>query len=242
MNPFLSLVVPAYNEARRLERSLPQMVAYLAPRYQFEIVVVDDGSVDETPAVVQRHAATVPEIRLIQCPSQSGKGAAVRRGMLEAGGQFICFSDADLSTPIAEIDRIVQLLQEGQDVVIGSRALPDSRITVRQHLIRETMGKTFNGIARWVLPVRFADTQCGFKGFKREVARAVFSRARIDGFAFDVEILLLADALRFSIAEMPVQWEHTTPSRVHVATHPFQMLSELWRIRNNFRKRAYGLF
>lgn len=230
----LSVVIPAYNEADRIGPSLQRVWDYLRARYGaggFEIIVVDDGSRDNTVAVVEEFRTRAPELRLVNFPQNRGKGAAVRAGMVAAKGEAVLFSDADLSTPIEEVEEALRLLVEGGDVVIGSRALAGSQILVRQERLRESMGRLFNRIIRILFQVPFRDTQCGFKLFRREAAHAVFQLARIDGFAFDVEAILIALQLGYAVCEMPVRWINDPASRVTLLRHPAQMLADLWRIR-----------
>ncbi len=230
----LSVVMPAYNEATRIGPSLQRVWEYLRPRYGaggFEIIVVDDGSRDRTVAVVEQFRARAAQVRLIRFPQNRGKGAAVRAGMMAARGDAVLFSDADLSTPIEEVEEALRLLAEGGDVVIGSRALAGSRILVRQQRLRESMGRLFNRLIRALLPIPFQDTQCGFKLFRREAAHAVFQLAHIDGFAFDVEAILIATQLGYAVRKMPVRWINDPASRVTLLRHPAQMLADIWRIR-----------
>lgn len=237
----LSVVIPAYNEARRIGPSLQRLVDYLRGRYGaggFEIIVVDDGSDDRTVSVVQQFMARTPEVRLICFPHNRGKGAAVRAGMLAAAGGAALFSDADLSTPIEEVEEALKLLAEGSDVVIGSRGLASSQIIVRQNRVRELLGKLFNLLLRTFLQIPFRDTQCGFKLFRHEAAQRIFHRARTDGFAFDVEAILIAFQLGYAVREMPVRWVNDPDSKVTLLRHPVQMLSEVWRIRRDFANRA----
>jgi dolichyl-phosphate beta-glucosyltransferase len=204
----LSVVIPTYNEACRIGPSLELVWNYLCANYGrggFEIIVVDDGSRDRTATLVEEFTSRGPEIRLIRLPMNRGKGAAVRAGMLAAAGEAVLFSDADLSTPIEQVEGTLRLLREGSDVVIGSRALAQSQVLTRQAPLRESLGRLFNRLIRACLGIPFPDTQCGFKLFRREAAREVFQRARTDGFAFDVEAILLALQLGYVIREMPVR-------------------------------------
>lgn len=237
----LSVVIPAYNEASRIGPSLQRVVDYLRGRYgagRFEIIVVDDGSRDSTVSVVEQLGAQAPEVKLIHFSHNRGKGAAVRAGMLVATAEVVLFSDADLSTPIEEIEGALKLLEEGSDVVIGSRALAGSRILVRQNRLREWLGKLFNLLLRATLPIPFRDTQCGFKLFRYEAAHAVFQRVSTEGFAFDVEAILIALQLGYHVREMPVNWINDPESKVTLLRHPAQMLVDLWRIRRAFASRS----
>ncbi len=229
----LSVTIPTYNEADRIGPSLQRVWDYLRSRYGaggFEMIVVDDGSRDSTVAAVEQFRTRAPELQLIRFSQNRGKGAAVRAGMIAATGKAVLFSDADLSTPIEEVEGALRLLADGGDVVIGSRALAGSRILVRQHRLRESMGRLFNRLVRILLQIPFRDTQCGFKLFRREAAHAVFQRACIDGFAFDVEAILIAMQLGYAVCEMPVRWINDPASRVTLILHPAQMLADLWRI------------
>lgn len=193
----------------------------------FEIIVVDDGSSDSTVTLVEQFRSHAREVWLIRLPHSRGKGAAVRIGMLVAIGDAILFSDADLSTPIEEVEGTLKLLQEGGDLVIGSRALAESQILTRQTPLRESLGRLFNRLIRAFLGIPIRDTQYGFKLFRREAARAVFQRARTNGFAFDVEALLLALQLGYVVRELPVRWVNDPESRVTLWRHPAQMLADL---------------
>jgi len=212
--PHLSVVVPAYNEEQRLAVSLPVIKEYLERQpYTWEIVIVDDGSTDETSRVARELCGTANCLLLRNQPNR-GKGYSIRRGMLEARGRFRLFSDADLSTPIEELDKFWKYVEEGNSVVIGSRALPDSQLEVRQSASRELAGRVFNAAVQTLLIRGILDSQCGFKLFTAEAAEQVFQRQELYGFAFDVEILLIARKLGFKIKEAPVRWIDSPASRV----------------------------
>ena len=227
--PAVSVVVPAYNEAARLGASLERITEYFRSLSTgFEVVVVDDGSTDDTASIAR--AAGDP-VQLVELPENRGKGAAVRAGVAESRGRSILFTDADLSTPIDQWKPIHDKLEEGYDVVVGSRGLADSRIELHQPWYREHMGKTFNWILRHSLPLELKDTQCGFKLFESAAAKRLFGASRIDGFAFDAEILFLAGRFGYRVGELPVSWFDSVPSRVHALWHSGQMLKDLFRIR-----------
>lgn len=231
LGPALSLVIPAFNEGKRIEQTLQRVLSYSnGMEGGMEILVVDDGSRDETASLVSRYARGHPQVKLFRLPRNRGKGAAVRFGMLAAAGEYLCFSDADLSSPIEELERMIPLLKEGYDLVIASRALPNSRILVHQGRIREGLGKSFNGCVGLLFGIRYRDTQCGLKCFRSEAARAIFSRSRIGGFAFDVEVLLLARLLGLSVAEAAVRWENSPDSKVSLIRHGPSILLDLARM------------
>ena len=226
--PALSVVVPALNEEDRLPRTLERIASHLARRGgDYEVLVVDDGSRDRTAARAESAGATV-----LRNETNRGKGFAVRRGMLAARGARRLMTDADLSTPIEELDRLGARMDEGHDVVVGSRALPGSRIEVRQPWYRENSGRLFNVFVRALAVPGVMDTQCGFKLFSAAAARDVFSAARLDGFSFDVEALFLARKKGYRIAEVPVVWRNDAASRVSLL-RGFLAFPDLVRIRAN---------
>lgn len=232
MTPFLSVVIPTYNEEKRLPRSLETVMDFLKRQsYASEIIVSDDGSQDRTLALAEALLKDFPH-QVLRVPQNRGKGHAVRRGMLAATGDYILFTDADLSTPIEEVSRFLKLLEGDQDVVIGSRALPDSKIEIHQNFLRETMGKVFNLIAQGWAFKGIHDSQCGFKCFRRETAHKLFGLQKLDGFSFDVEIVYLAQKLGFRLLEVPVIWRNSDQSRVRVLWDPLKMLGDVLRIRN----------
>lgn len=237
--PFLSVVIPAYNEVGRISTSLSRVLDYLpSVGDRFEVIVVDDGSADDTAGLAQ--AAGSP-VRVIRLKRNRGKGAAVRTGVLESHGSVLLFMDADLSTGVEEWAAFKKKLTEGYHIVIGSRAHSASRIRVHQPWHRERMGKIFNWFLRHLLPMSFRDTQCGFKAFDMQVAKHLFGISRIDGFAFDAEILYLADRLEYRVAELPVTWVDSVPSRVQPIRHGLEMLRDLLRIRSSVALGRYEL-
>lgn len=238
--PDLSVVVPAYNEERRLERMLREALTVLYRRgTPFEVIVVDDGSQDETSALVLRLSAEFPELRLIRLPENRGKGYAVRTGMVNATGASVLFADADGATRFGELVRLEAALDAGADVAIGSRALKDGRVTIEARLHRRLMGRLFHALVS-VLAIRgFADTQCGFKLFRRTAAQDLFSRLRLAGFSFDVEVLLMAQRQGYRVDEVPVHWTHQAGSRVRLVLDSLRMVRDLFVIRTNALRGMY---
>ncbi len=230
----LSIVVPAFNEEKRVGATIREIKAFASQKgLDCEIIVVDDGSQDHTTQTVLKEfePGNNSKLRLIKNDKNHGKGYSVRRGMLEARGDFILFTDADLSTPIEEVEKLIAAIREGSDVAIASRALPESRVEIHQNIVRETMGKIFNRIARLFTFKHIRDSQCGFKCFRREVAHRLFSIAKVDGFSFDVEIIYLAQKFGLKVREVPVVWRNSPASKVHIIRDPLKMFWDLLRIR-----------
>ena len=224
----ISVVVPAYNEEARLRATLPRLYKALKIRFRaFEVIVVDDGSTDDTSGVVERFSREHPEVRLMRYEPNRGKGRAVRTGMLAAGGKYILMSDADLSTPVREVRKLLAAIEEGYDIAIGSRAVKDSRILEHQPFHRVLLGKTFNKIVRLLLVRGIADTQCGFKLFTEASARRIFPQCRLDGFSFDVEVLYRARTLGLSVKEVGVIWINSPESKVSPLPHSIEILRDL---------------
>jgi glycosyltransferase involved in cell wall biosynthesis len=231
----LSIVIPAYNEEKRLPSTMDAVFAFLAARdYVFtEMIVVDDGSRDDTAAVVEKYARAHPAVRLLRNPGNRGKGYAVRHGMLEAKGDWILYSDADLSSPIEEVDKLFASAREkNAAVAIGSRALQRQLVTVHQAFPRELSGRVFNLAMRLVTGLPFRDTQCGFKLYRADAARAIFQRQILDGFSFDVEDLVIAKQLDIPTVEVPVRWANVEGTKVSLAAG-VKSFSDLLTIRGN---------
>ena len=217
MPPSVSIVIPAYNEEARLTSTLERVTGYIAGKnFSFsEIVIVDDGSRDGTAALVERWQRDHPSIRLLRNPENRGKGYTVRHGVLEARGEWILSTDAYLSAPIDELDRLLSAAERANAVVaIGSRALDRSLVGVHQSIFREMSGRAFNVIMRAITGLPFRDTQCGFKLFRAGAAREIFSRQRLEGFSFDVEDLVIAKTLGLNAIEVPVVWNNVEGTKV----------------------------
>jgi glycosyltransferase involved in cell wall biosynthesis len=236
--PILSLIIPAYNEEPRLPRGLARIRTFIESRglepEQVEIIVVDDGSTDGTAAIVDQWSQQWPSLCLVSNGDNRGKGYSVRHGMLEACGRIALFTDADLSAPIEEADKLLAAIEAGNQVPIGSRAIDRSLIFVRQSRMREMAGIIFNGFVRLFTGLPFQDTQCGFKAFVREPSRIIFEQQRIEGFGFDPEILFLAQRHGLRTAEIPVRWAHDPGTKVHVLRDSAIMFFDLVYIRWNW--------
>jgi dolichyl-phosphate beta-glucosyltransferase len=213
----ISIVIPAYNEEARLPGSLDKVIDYLRPRnFSFaEIVVVDDGSHDATASLVEQRQLHLSSLRLVRNPGNRGKGYSVRHGVMEARGEWILTTDADLSAPIGELDKLIAAAEnQAAKVAIGSRALDRSLVGVHQSRMREAAGRVFNFMMRMVTGLPFRDTQCGFKLFEAGAAREIFSRQTLDGFSFDVEDLVIAKVLGHKAIEVPVVWNNVEGTKV----------------------------
>ena len=233
-------MIPAYNEAGRLPRTLREVLDHLARAgRRAEVIVVDDGSTDETAARVLEAAAADPRVRLMSLPRNQGKGAAVRAGVLSAEGGRILFADADGATPFAELERLERCLDMGADVAIGSRNVPSEATQVRKNIFRHLAGRLFHQMVKLLSVRGIADTQCGFKLFTQKAARDLFGRARLDRFAFDVEVLLIAYRRGYSVVEVPVNWTHQPGSRINVLADGVRMAADLLRVRTWMLAGAY---
>lgn len=227
-----SIVIPAYNESSRLGASLEKVLAYVhAQNWNAEVIVVNDGSRDNTAEIVRTLAAKDSMLRLIENPGNRGKGYSVRNGMLHAKGAVVLFTDADLSSPIEEASKLLKALDEGADIAIGSRWLRAETQTQRQPLYRQLFGRIFNLLLRLTLGLNFKDTQCGFKAFKQPAVRAIFPLQKIERWGFDPEILFLARKLGFKVQEIPVLWGHSGGTRIHPLVDGTRMFAEMLRIR-----------
>ena len=237
--PFVSLVVPAYNEERRLPGSLEQLIAFASGQpYDTEIIVSDDGSSDATPTLVRERAlAGLPNqvrLQLVQRHPNAGKGAAIREGMLAATGEYVFFLDADLASPPEDAARLLERLQAGADVAIGNRVQPDgSDMRASQPLRRRTVGRIFTLVRKALgILADIDDTQCPLKGFRADAARAVFAGQTLTGWTFDTEILCIARSLGYRIEQVPVRWRHVEGSRLRVGPkQACEVARDLWQLR-----------
>lgn len=232
-SPLLSAVIPAFNEAERIGDTLERVVSYLSGEaYSWEVVVVDDGSTDDTAAMAKEWAHTSDSERMVhvQTIPHGGKGWAVKKGMLAASGQYRFMSDADLAMPIEQLDGFLERMEEGYDIVIGSRQKAGAR-RYGEPVGRHVMGRAFNWSIRLLVVGGFEDTQCGFKCFRGDVAKELFSLQRTKGFAFDVEILYMAMKKGLRVMEMPIDWYHQRASKVRPFVDSFQMLRDSLSLR-----------
>lgn len=228
----LTIVIPAYNEGRRLPATLTALHDFLRLQpYSSEVLVVENGSTDDTAQIVERFAPSLPGLRLLQL-SERGKGRAVQAGVLEARGEIILLCDADLSMPVTEIPRFLQTMESGCDVVVGSREGAGA-IRYGEPRRRHIMGRVFNLIVQLLAVPSLDDTQCGFKAFSAAPARELFRRQTLTGWAFDVEILYLARKLEYRIRELPIEWHYNNDSRVRPFHDTVDMLGEIARVRVN---------
>jgi len=227
-----SIVIPAYNESERIRATLDKILVHIQERgWDAEILVVDDGSTDATAQIVQAYAAEHPLLRLLQNPGNRGKGYSVRNGMLHANGEMVLFSDADLSSPIEEADKLFVALAEGNDIAMGSRWMRRELQTQRQPLHRQLLGRIFNVALRVVLDLHFRDTQCGFKAFTRRASQVIFPLQHIERWGFDPEILFLARKFGLKVKEVPVKWAHREGTRINPLRDGIRMFSEVLKIR-----------
>ncbi len=225
-------MIPAYNESARLGVTLQKVLGYVhAQGWDAEVIVVNDGSRDNTADIARSFAAKDPALRLVENPGNHGKGYSVRNGMLNALGRIVLFSDADLSSPIEEAPKLFQALEQGADIAIGSRWLRSETQTQRQPVHRQLFGRIFNLILRLTLGLKFKDTQCGFKAFKQPAVQAIFPLQKIERWGFDPEILFLARKFKFKVKEVPVAWGHSGGTRINPMVDGSRMVMEMLRIR-----------
>jgi len=230
---YLSIIIPAYNEEKRIGATLSKIYEFLKDKkYDFEVIAVDDGSVDNTVSIIsESRLAKENKLKILRNGDNKGKGYSVKRGIINSGGDYVLFSDADLSTPIEELDKFLNSMPEGCDMVIGSRSIKDSDIKVRQPWYRESMGKIFNFFVKLLLIREFNDTQCGFKLIKGDAARELAGLMKINGFAFDVEMLYLAHKKGYKIKEKGVSWNNSAETKVRLLHSSTSMFLDLLRIK-----------
>jgi glycosyltransferase involved in cell wall biosynthesis len=240
IHPRLSIVIPAYNECARIEATLARVLDCVESRHwDAEILLIDDGSTDETVAIIQQWMARSPRLHLIKNPGNRGKGYSVRNGLLQAAGDIVMFTDADLSAPMEEAERLFAAIDNGADVAIGSRWLDKQKQTTHQPIYRRFFGRCFNWVTRRFIGLPFKDTQCGFKAFKREAAQVIFRLQTIERWGFDPEILFIARKLKYKIVEVPVTWGHDERSRISYLKDGMKMLEEMAEIRTNSLRGRY---
>jgi dolichyl-phosphate beta-glucosyltransferase len=231
---YLSLVIPAYNEENRIGGSLKRILQFLKTQpYTFEVVIVDDGSQDRTIDVVHKYRNSDSAIRIERQPSNLGKGEAIKRGMLLGSGRYLFFSDADLSVPIETLPSLLSSLENGCDMAVGSRRRAGAVIEIHQPLYRELMGTAFTRLSNRILSLQVSDFTCGFKGFRREAAREIFSRQRLRDWSFDSEILYLAKLRRYRVGEIPVVWRDDRATKVRLWRDVVTSFLGLLKIRLN---------
>ncbi|HZQ67814.1 MAG TPA: dolichyl-phosphate beta-glucosyltransferase [Terriglobales bacterium] len=240
--PQYSIVIPAYNEGERIGSTLDRILNYSDDRgWKVEVLVVNDGSRDNTVEIVRECAKNNPCLRLIENPGNRGKGFSVRNGMLNARGKILLFTDADLSSPIQEADKLFSAIRDGADIAIGSRWMNVQLQRRRQPLHRQLFGRAFNLMLRLALGLRFKDTQCGFKAFTASAAKAIFPLQHIERWGFDPEILYLARRFHFKVAEVPVLWSHREGTQIHPLRDGIRMVGEVMRVRWNAMAGRYPI-
>ncbi|MDR3763211.1 MAG: glycosyltransferase family 2 protein [Acidobacteriota bacterium] len=232
MSKLYSIILPAFNESARIGPGLQKAVDFVRQhQWNVEIVVVNDGSRDDTAEIVKGFMAQAPEIRLLENPGNHGKGYSVRNGMLNARGEILLFSDADFSSPIGEAVKLIAAIEEGADVAFGSRWLLAETQTKRQSLLRQFVGRAYNLLMRLTLGLPYRDTQCGFKAFTRAAAETIFTRQQIEGWGFDPEILFIARKFGLKMIEVPVEWANDDRSKINPIVDGIKMFVELLTIR-----------
>lgn len=240
--PYLSIVIPAYNEERCLERNSETVKAYMDTlKKDYEIILVNDGSTDNTASIMEGIVQNNPQYRWLSSPTNKGKGDAVRRGVLSAAGKYIVFMDADLAVPVHFIATCLSRLEAGIPVVIGSRHLPSSSFMVREGPLRQVFGEGFRRFARLSLGLRVSDITCGLKAARRGAAIDIFSRSKIDRWGYDAEIIFLAQKLKYAIEEIPVDWYHSFDSKVHVGIDALRTLTEMCRVYYYYISKHYDV-
>jgi dolichyl-phosphate beta-glucosyltransferase len=239
--PGYSIIIPAYNEGARLGATLEKVLAYVKERgWDAEVIAVNDGSSDNTAEIIRGWAEKNPRLKLVENPGNRGKGYSVRNGMLHAQGEILLFTDADLSSPIAEAGKLFAAIADGADIAIGSRWLRSDLQTQRQPLYRQFFGRIFNLLLRITLGLNFKDTQCGFKAFTRRAAKTIFPLQKIERWGFDPELLYLARKFGFKVIEVPVSWAHREGTRISPLRDGPAMFLEMLKIRWNAVRGKYS--
>lgn len=238
-NIYLSVIIPVYNEEKRIQKTFQELEEYFKDKkYLFEVIFVNDGSPDKTGEIISRYCQNHPHYQLIDFSKNSGKGFAVRQGMLKVQGQFILFTDADFSTPINQLDKLIPHIKDYQ-VVIGSRYLESNSIKVKQPILRRLISRAGNLVMKLIIGLPFEDTQCGFKLFQNVVAKEIFSRTTINRWGFDMEILTIAKVQNFKVKEIAVDWFDDKLSKLRAGRAAYQTLKELICIKINLITRKY---
>lgn len=240
INQNISIIIPAYNEELRLQKSLEKIYSFFHNTdFKYEVIVISDGSTDKTVKAARDKKHLFENMYIIEKQFNRGKGHAVKLGMLKAKGDYVCFTDADLSTPISDINKLVNKLKDGHDIVIGSRKIVGDREVLKQKWYRRIMGDIFNKIICNFITSDFKDTQCGFKIFTKEASEKIANELFTSGFGFDVELLLLARIFNFKVAEIPVNWSDDQDSRVSPIKDSLKMLREVLRINRYYFRKNY---
>ncbi|MDD5639543.1 MAG: glycosyltransferase family 2 protein [Candidatus Pacebacteria bacterium] len=236
----ISIIIPAFNEEKRLPITLHEIFDFLkSEKMTAEIIVVNDGSFDNTSSVVENLFKEYSRLKLINLEKNQGKGFAVKTGILSAEGKFIIFLDSDNSTSLSHIKDVKNMLEQGYDIVIGSREINGAKIIQKQPYLREKIGKIFNFFTKTIKLSEYEDTQCGFKGFKEDIAKNIFSKTKINGFAFDIEVLCIAKKSNYKIKEIPVYWKDNIDSKVSVK-NIWNIFWDIWKIKINLIQGRYG--
>jgi dolichyl-phosphate beta-glucosyltransferase len=240
MSVLYSIILPAFNESSRIGPSLEKALAFIREQeWNAEIIVVNDGSHDDTAYIVKDYMRSAPELRLLENPGNHGKGYSVRNGMLHACGEILLFSDADFSSPVGEAAKLIAAIEQGADLAFGSRWLLAETQTRRQSLLRQFVGRVYNMMQHLVLGLPYKDTQCGFKAFTRHAAEVIFTRQQIEGWGFDSELLFIARRFGLKMTEVAVEWANDDRSKINPLVDGVKMFWELLRIRANGIARRY---
>ena len=228
----MSVVIPAYNEEKRIGETLSKTNVYLKKQgYDFEIIVVDDGSSDKTVELVRMYSKEITNLVVLENKNNQGKGYSVREGIFKSSGEIVLFADADFSTPIGELDKLLHWMNNGYQIAIGSRAMPGSQIMLCQAWYRQLMGKSFNKVIQLFLGLDYYDTQCGFKCFRRDAALEVFNTLKSCRFSFDVEVLYIAKLMGLKVKEVPICWYNSAGSKVRLIRDSAKMFLDVLQIR-----------